>query len=84
MHNILICQDILNQYKRKSQPARCTLKVDIRKAYDFVSWKFLENLLKKLQFHAQFCNWIMKCVSSPSFSISFNGGLFWFFKGKKG
>lgn len=45
MHDILICQDILNQYKRKSQPARCTLKVDLRKAYDSVSWKFLEALL---------------------------------------
>lgn len=36
MHNIFICQDMLKHYKRKSQPARCTIKVDLRKAYDSV------------------------------------------------
>lgn len=38
MHYILICHDMLKHYKRKSKPARCTLKIDLRKAYDFVSW----------------------------------------------
>ncbi|XP_010685067.1 uncharacterized protein LOC104899550 [Beta vulgaris subsp. vulgaris] len=32
MHNILICQDMLKHYKRKSQPLRCTFKIDLRKA----------------------------------------------------
>lgn len=34
MHDILICQHILNQYKRKSEPHRCTMKIDLEKAYD--------------------------------------------------
>ncbi|XP_048492968.1 uncharacterized protein LOC125493552 [Beta vulgaris subsp. vulgaris] len=37
MHNILIFQDMMKQYKRKSQPPRCTLKIDLRKAYDSLS-----------------------------------------------
>lgn len=28
LHNILICQDIANHYKRKSEPPRCTMKID--------------------------------------------------------
>lgn len=45
MHDILICQDKLKHYKRKSKPARCTLKVDLRKAYDFVTWDFNKELV---------------------------------------
>lgn len=40
VHNILICQDILKHYKRNSQPDRCTMRIDLRKAHDLVHWAF--------------------------------------------
>lgn len=83
-HNILICKDILNHYKRKSEPPRCTTKINLMKAYNSVSWGFLGELLMKMHFPDQFRGWIMTCVTSPAFSISINGGLCGFFKGKKG
>lgn len=73
----MISKDILNQYKRKGQPARCAMKFDLRKAYNFVNW-----LLKKMHFLDQFCKWIMNYVST-SFSVSVNGGLCGFLEGKK-
>uniref|UniRef100_A0A803QD09 Reverse transcriptase domain-containing protein n=1 Tax=Cannabis sativa TaxID=3483 RepID=A0A803QD09_CANSA len=33
-HNVMILQDLLKNYKRKNISPRCTLKVDISKAYD--------------------------------------------------
>lgn len=36
MHNILICQDMMKQYRSKSLPPRCTMKTDLKKAYDSV------------------------------------------------
>ena len=32
MHNIFLCQDLMKHYMRKNLPARCTIKVDLRKA----------------------------------------------------
>lgn len=50
------------------------MKIDLRKVYESVSWKFPD----------QCRSWILTCVSSPSFFISINGGLCGFFKWKKG
>ncbi|GKD95947.1 RNA-directed DNA polymerase, eukaryota, reverse transcriptase zinc-binding domain protein [Tanacetum coccineum] len=43
--NILITQELLKGYDRKSGPSRCCMKIDIAKAYDIVDWKFLEMAL---------------------------------------
>ncbi|XP_070049987.1 uncharacterized protein [Nicotiana tomentosiformis] len=45
MHNVLICCDLLRHYNRKTTP-RCLMKIDFRKAYDMISWEFLEKALK--------------------------------------
>ena len=84
MHNILICQDMLKHYKRKSQPPRCTLKIDLRKAYDSLSWEFIGDLLKGLQFPAKFITWVMECMTSPSYTLCINGETCGFFKGRRG
>ncbi|XP_057249340.1 uncharacterized protein LOC130590801 [Beta vulgaris subsp. vulgaris] len=50
MHNIMICQDMVHQYgKRKSRPS-CMMKIDMRKAYDTVEWRFLREMLENLGF----------------------------------
>ena len=83
-HNISIVQDLVGLYKRKSTPPCCMLKVDIRKDYDSVEWEFLREMLITLNFPPKFISWIMACVTSPSFSLSLNGELHGFFKGKRG
>ncbi|XP_075091778.1 uncharacterized protein LOC142171947 [Nicotiana tabacum] len=45
MYNVLICRDLLRHYNRKTTP-RCLMKIDFRKAYDMISWEFLEKALK--------------------------------------
>ncbi|GKE60209.1 RNA-directed DNA polymerase, eukaryota, reverse transcriptase zinc-binding domain protein, partial [Tanacetum coccineum] len=82
--NILIFQELLKGYGRKNGPNRVALKIDLHKAYDTVNWNFLEDILKGFGFHEKMVNWIMKCVTSTSFSIVVNGESCSFFKGGRG
>ena len=49
--NILIAQELLRGYNRKNGPKRCAMQIDIQKAYDIVSWVFLEDILVRFGFH---------------------------------
>ena len=84
MHNIVICQDILNHYKRKSEPPRCTIwKIILGKLTILsVNWGFLGELLKKLHFPDQFRGWIMTCVTSLTYIFyKYKWRVVWFFQG---
>nr|GFB02209.1 RNA-directed DNA polymerase, eukaryota, reverse transcriptase zinc-binding domain protein [Tanacetum cinerariifolium] len=71
--NILITQELLKGYDRKSRPSRCCMKIDIVKAYDTVDWKFLEMALNQYGFHEKMIKWIMVCVTTAKISICLNG-----------
>lgn len=83
-HNIFICQNIMRRYKRKNRVAKCSMKVDLRKAYDSPSWDFIKQMPEGLNFPFRFVHWVMTCVTTPSFSVSINGSLCGLFQGKKG
>ncbi|XP_006580728.1 uncharacterized protein LOC114411129 [Glycine soja] len=55
MDNIFLVQEILRKYARKRSSPRCLLKIDLHKAYDSISWEFLDWMLKSIGFPAQFC-----------------------------
>nr|GEV20431.1 hypothetical protein [Tanacetum cinerariifolium] len=80
--NILLTQELMHNYHLDRGPARCALKVDIQKAYDTVDWMFLEQILHGFEFHAKMVGWTMECVTTCSLSISINGSLHGYFKGK--
>ena len=84
IHNVSVVQDIIGSYGRKATPPCCLLKVDIRKAYDSVDWKFLHQLLEAMHFPPKFITWVMQCVTTPSYSLYSNGNTFGFFAGKRG
>ncbi|KAK4383214.1 hypothetical protein Sango_2797600 [Sesamum angolense] len=82
--NILLDQELLAGYNQMRLPDRCTLKVDIQKAYDSVEWDFLLDVLRLFNFPYQFIVLVEQCVSTASFSISLNGSIYGFFKGGRG
>ncbi|XP_062099754.1 uncharacterized protein LOC133805589 [Humulus lupulus] len=83
-HNVMILQDLLKNYQRKIVSPRCTIKIDISKAYDTVSWDFLEALLTAFNFPGKFVQRVMSCVRSTTYSLSMNGRVQGSFKGEKG
>ncbi|XP_074300324.1 putative mitochondrial protein AtMg01250 [Silene latifolia] len=60
------------------------MKIDLKKVYDSIEWKFIVQMLLALRFPPQMITWIMVCVSSPWFTISLNGSSFGYFQGEKG
>nr|GEX07717.1 hypothetical protein [Tanacetum cinerariifolium] len=82
--NILLSQVLLKGYDRKDGPNRAAMKVDIQKAYDTVNWKFLEAILREFGFHEKIVDWVVKCITTASFSICVNGERFGYFKGGRG
>ncbi|MFS7899786.1 putative RNA-directed DNA polymerase [Helianthus anomalus] len=74
----------MRNYHRTRGQARCAFKIDIQKAYDTVEWGFLHNCLVHFGFPRKMIDWIMTCVTTPSFSIAVNGEHKGFFKGKRG
>ena len=82
--NIFLVQELLKRYNVTRETRRCFLNIDLAKAYDSVSWEFVEFALVHLGMPRQFIDWILECISTPSYSIKVNGGLHGFFKGKRG
>ncbi|KAL0295430.1 UNVERIFIED_CONTAM: putative mitochondrial protein [Sesamum calycinum] len=64
--NILLAQELLAGYNQAKLPPRCTIKVDLKKAYDSVEWDFLIEVLKLFNFPPKFIGWIEQCVTTAS------------------
>ncbi|KAL0284421.1 UNVERIFIED_CONTAM: hypothetical protein Sradi_7197800 [Sesamum radiatum] len=82
--NVLLAQELMAGYNQAKLPQRCTIKIDIQKAYDSVDWDFLLESLRVFNFPAQFIQLIEQCLTSAMFSISLNGSVHGFFKGSRG
>ena len=74
--NVLIAYECTHYLKRKKgKTSACAVKLDMAKAYDRVEWEYLEGMMMKLGFHADFVSTVMRCVTSVSFCIRTNGVL---------
>lgn len=82
--NIFLAQSLFRGYHLDSGPARCSMKLDITKAFDSVNWSFLFAVLNKMNFPVMFQNWVKTCVQSCMISVKINGSLEGFFKASAG
>ena len=48
-------------------------KTDIAKAYDAVSWSYLDKIMEAMNFGINWRNWISACLSSSAMSVLVNG-----------
>lgn len=45
------------------------IKIDLKKAYDHLNWKFLRNCLEECNLPSEVCNEIMEYITSSSFQV---------------
>eukprot|EP00253_Pinus_taeda_P025511 PITA_25511 len=60
------------------------LKIYLAKAFDQVSWIYIQMLLIHLGFPHNFISWIMDCITSPTYSVLNNGSASHFFQAERG
>ncbi|RVW28919.1 hypothetical protein CK203_102842 [Vitis vinifera] len=69
---VLIANEIVDE-KRRSGEEGVVFKIDFEKAYDHVSWDFLDHVLEKKGFSPRWRKWMSGCLSTVSYAVLVNG-----------
>jgi hypothetical protein len=83
LEGVVILHETIHELKRKKQSG-VILKLDFEKAYDKVSWSFLQQALRMKGFSQTWCTWIEKIVSKGCVGVQVNDDIGHFFQTKKG
>jgi hypothetical protein len=83
MTGVMILHEILHETKRRKQIG-VILKLDFKKAYDKVKWKFLFQCLVTRGFSQKWCDWIKQVVVEGTVSVKINNSLGPYIKSHKG
>ncbi|XP_051145949.1 uncharacterized protein LOC127261695 [Andrographis paniculata] len=82
--NILLASEMVHDLNLRGDSHNLLLKLDLNKAYDRVSWRFLRHALTRFGFPAHFITLIMNCVEHAWYSMFVNGDLGGFFPSSRG
>lgn len=70
----LLAHEVLHSMnKSKSKKGSIILKLDIRKAFDTISWQFIQTLLHAYDLLDQWISLVNSCLSSMEYTPIFNG-----------
>jgi len=69
---IIVAQEVIHSLK-KLRNKGIMIKFDLEKAYDKLSWEYLQRILKAYGFDDRWTTWIMSMISTPTMSILLNG-----------
>lgn len=73
LENVLLATELVKDYHKSSVTSRSAIKLDISKAFDTVSWEFIEKTLRAMGYPDLFVTWIMRCIDTAAFSVSLMG-----------
>lgn len=81
---IAIASEAANNLDTRTKNRNMILKLDIKKAFDTISWDFVLAVLQGFCFGGTFCNWIKEIFESNRISVLFNGSPHGFFSCSRG
>jgi len=61
LDGILIANELVDDAKCNNKEL-LLFKVDFEKAYDSVDWRYLDEVMVKMNFPRLWCSWIMECA----------------------
>ncbi|PNX80939.1 cysteine-rich receptor-like protein kinase, partial [Trifolium pratense] len=80
---IVVLNEVIDLANRRKD--NCMLfKVDFERAYDTVSWGFLDRMMTKMGFSTDWMTWMRACIFESSMSILVNGSPTYDFKVGRG
>ncbi|GKD04054.1 putative RNA-directed DNA polymerase, eukaryota, reverse transcriptase zinc-binding domain protein [Tanacetum coccineum] len=79
----LILSELIGWYKKRKKKM-LFFKVDFEKAFDYVSWEYLDFVLHSLGFGYKWRSWIRACLHSSRASVLVNGSPTFEFSIKRG
>lgn len=83
--NILLAQELIHTIRRcSSKNGLMTVKIDLEKAYDRVSWSFIRDTLRDFGFSDKWIRLIMFCLESSKMAMLWNGEKLDSFKSQRG
>ncbi|GAU35675.1 hypothetical protein TSUD_162470 [Trifolium subterraneum] len=72
LDGVVALNEIIDLAKRRKD--RCLLfKVDFERAYDTISWNYLESMMLKMGFAEKWMGWMRACIFNSSMSVLING-----------
>ena len=72
LDGVLIANEVVDE-ARKLKKELMLFKVDFEKAYDYVDWSYLDEVMRKMTFLILWRKWIKECVSTATTSVLVNG-----------
>ena len=82
--NVQIAQSLCKDYHLKVGPSKFACKLDLKKAFDSISWTFILQTLKKMNFPLEFIYWIRTCICDCMHSVKINGAIEGYFSAGSG
>ena len=74
IENIVIAQEVVHSMRKKTGATGfMAIKVDLEKAYDRLSWKFISDTLREARIPPDLIQVIMACITSATMRILWNG-----------
>lgn len=82
--NVLVYQEVLHSMKKKTgTKGMMAIKIDLEKAYDRLSWKFIRETLRETGMNELWVRNIMSCIESTRMALLWNGERTdWFIPGR--
>ncbi|GKV32054.1 hypothetical protein SLEP1_g40687 [Rubroshorea leprosula] len=72
MDGVVVANEVIDDVKKKRKET-FLFKIDFEKAFDKVSWEFLDYMMQRMGFCVIWRNWIMECLRTNLVSILVNG-----------
>lgn len=81
--NILLAQEIIRDINKRNKLHNVVVKLDMAKAYDRVSWKYLVCVLRKPGFSERIIDMVVRIISNNWYTILMNEQSFCFFQSSR-
>ncbi|KAL9681960.1 hypothetical protein QQ045_013752 [Rhodiola kirilowii] len=82
--SIGVAHDLVHDINHKVFGGNVLMKLDLSKAYDRLSWRFLLHLMRAFSFSHHWCDLIYRNIANCLYSVIWGGKSFDFFKSNRG